>query len=138
GRQLADDAAVALPVRAYGVAIFAVPFRPAGREISDLIAVLTKVPGLGDQFDVRQLRVLAHAMEETALLIDQAIGPAERRREVEAEAVDMHFGDPVTQAVHHHLQRSRMHGIERVSGAGVIDVMARIFGVETIVDTIVD
>ncbi len=50
----------------------------------------------------------------------------------------MHFRDPVTQAVHHQLQRRRMHGVQRVSGAGVIDVMARIFGVETIVDAIVD
>src|SRR6185436_13280265 len=87
-RQLADDAAVPLPVRAYGVAILAVPFRPARGEISDLIAVLTEVPRLGDQLDVRELRILADAMKKTALLIDQAIGAAERRSEVETKAVD--------------------------------------------------
>jgi hypothetical protein len=32
----------------------------------------------------------------------------QRRRQVEAEAVDMHLLDPVAQAVHHHAQHHRM------------------------------
>ena len=41
--------------------------------------------------------------------LDGALGPAhERRREVEAEAVDVHLGHPVAQAVHDELERLRV------------------------------
>ena len=40
------------PVVADGVAVAAVPFRPQGREVADLVAPLAQVPGLGDQLDL--------------------------------------------------------------------------------------
>ena len=49
-------------------------------------------------------------------------------RQIEAEAVDVHLRDPVTQAVHDELQHLRMAHVERVAGAGVIHVVARIVG----------
>src|SRR5262249_16801542 len=43
----AERAVAPPPVVAYGVAIFAVPLRPQGREVADLVAALAHVPGLG-------------------------------------------------------------------------------------------
>ena len=39
----------------------------------------------------------------------------ERRREVEAEAVDVHLGHPVAEAVHHELQHLRVPHVQRVA-----------------------
>ena len=40
---------------------------------------------------------------------------AERGRQVEAEAVDVHLGDPVAQAVHHQLQHLRIAHVQGVA-----------------------
>ena len=48
-RELGDLAAIAAPEPAAGVAIACVPFRPARRKVSDLVAVLPEIPRLGDQ-----------------------------------------------------------------------------------------
>ena len=83
--------------------------RPAGREAADLVAAGADVPGLGDQLDVRQHRVLRERVEEAARRgRSRRPSRAERRREVEAEAVDVHLLDPVAQRVHDHLQHARM------------------------------
>ena len=50
----------------------------------------------------------------------------EDRREIEAETVDVHLGDPVAQRVGHHLQHARMAQVQRVAGAGIVDVVARL------------
>ena len=55
-RELADEPAVAFPERAHGVAIAAVPLRPAGRKAADLIAAFAEVPRLGDQLDAARAR----------------------------------------------------------------------------------
>ena len=65
-RELADLAAVALPVGAHAVAIAVVPLRPAEREVAHLVAAVAEVPGLGDQLDAVEHRVLAHHVEEGA------------------------------------------------------------------------
>ena len=46
------------------------------------------------------------------------------RREIEAEAVDMHLGHPVAQAVLDQPAHDRLVGIERVAAAGVVGVAA--------------
>ena len=58
--------------------------------------------------------------------------------QVEPEAVDMHFGRPVAQAVGHHLHNAGMAHVQRVAGAGVVDVVARIVRHQTIIGQIVD
>ena len=48
--------------------------------------------------------------------------------EIEPETIDVHFGGPVPQAVHHHLQHSRMaqiHGIPRSRVVYVVAVLVR-------------
>ena len=62
--EFGDHAAVALPEPADRVAVAAVPFRPQRREIADLIAALAQVPGLGDQLDLRDDRVLVDDVEK--------------------------------------------------------------------------
>ncbi len=61
----------------------------------------------------------------------------ERRGEIEAETVHVHFGDPVAQRIHDHLQHARMHQIERVAAAGVIDVAAPVLRHEAVVAGVV-
>jgi hypothetical protein len=59
------------------------------------------------------------------------------RREVEAETIDVHLVDPVAQRVVHQPQCERMRQVERVSGAGVVDVAAAVLG-QTVVGDVVD
>ena len=69
----------------------------------------------------------------------EAVGLArEDRAEVEAEAVDMHLARPIAQAVGDHLDHARMAEVERVSGAGVVDVVARLIGQQPIIGGVVD
>ena len=63
---------------------------------------------------------------------------AERRGEVEPEAVDMAHLDPVPQRVHHHLQHARMRQVQRVAAAGEVVVVARRVRLEPIVRRVVD
>ena len=60
------------------------------------------------------------------------------RGEIEAEAVDVKHLDPVAQRVHHHLQHARMGELQRVAGAGVVLVEARLVGDEPVVGGVVD
>ncbi len=124
-RELADQSVVALPVGAHRVAVLVVPLGPAGREVADLVAAGAEVPGLGDQLDVGQHRILADDVEERAEPVDVVQLAGERRREVEAEAVDVHLGHPVAQRIHHQLQHARMLHVERVAAAGEVHVVAR-------------
>src|SRR6201999_800281 len=94
GRQIL----IALPVAPDRVAELAIPLPERAGEIADLVAAHPGVPRLGDQLDAGQDRVLLHDLEDRRLAI---VGPApdatDHAREVEAEAVDVHLVDPVTQ-----------------------------------------
>ena len=63
---------------------------------------------------------------------------AERRREIEAEAVDVHLLDPVAQRIHDELQHARVPHVQRVAAAGVVHVVARVVGDQPVVDRVVD
>jgi hypothetical protein len=86
----------------------------------------------------RERRVLVDRVEERAQLIDVLQFARQRRGQIEAEAVDVHLGDPVAQAVHEQLQRMRMHHVERVAAAGEIHVVPRIARHDPVVGEIVD
>src|SRR6202012_3539496 len=58
------------PEVARRVAKLVVPFRPARREAADLITAGAAIPGLGDQLDGCEQRVLVHGFEKTALLVE--------------------------------------------------------------------
>ena len=126
------------PELAHGVAILAVPLRPAHREVAHLVAARAHVPRLGDQLHVGQRRVLLHDVEERRELVHLVQLAREHGREVEAEAVDVHLGHPVAQRVHHELDRARVLHVERVARAGEVGVEARVVRLEPIVRRVVD
>src|SRR5581483_4278259 len=103
---------VAAPEAADGVAILAVPRGPARRERADLIAADPGVPRLGDHLDAREDRVLADRLEERRVLRVALVLARERRREVEAETVDVHLLGPVAERVGDHLQHARVTQVE--------------------------
>ena len=101
-----EHAVRAVPEVAHVVAVLAVPFRPVGREAADLVA--GGVPGLGDHLDRGQDRVLADQGQERAVQGRVAALPGQRGGQVEAEAVDVHLGHPVSQRVHDQAERGRV------------------------------
>ena len=126
--ELGGGAAVALPEAADAVAVLAVPLGPEHREVADLVAARAEVPRLGDQLDLREDRVLVDDVEERAQPVDLVQLAGQRAGQVEAEAVDVHLGDPVAQAVHDELQHARVRHVERVAAAGEVHVVARVVG----------
>lgn len=71
-------------------------------------------------------------------LVKAIVVTAENGCRVEAETVDVHFRSPVTQGVGNHLQHARVAQIQRVAGAGVVDVETFIVRHQTIVRGVVD
>ncbi len=63
-RELAQRGRLAAPEVPDGVAVLAVPLRPDGREVAHLVAALADVPGLRDQLDLADDRVLLDDVEE--------------------------------------------------------------------------
>ena len=128
----------ARPEVSHGVPVAAVPLRPQHGKVPDLIAAVAEVPRLRDQLHVRENRVLVDDVEEGAHLVDGAGLARERRREVEAEAVDVHLGDPVAEAVHHELERLRVQHVQAVSAAGEVVVERAVFGAQAVVRRVVE
>ena len=69
-RQVAYPAVAEGPERAHRVAVLAVPLRPQRRELTDLVAAVADVPGLGDQLRLADHRVLVDDVEERGQLVD--------------------------------------------------------------------
>ena len=130
--------ALAAPVVANRVAIPAVPLAPSDRKVADLIAALAEVPRFGNQLHAAQRRVLVNDVEEGRQPIDFVEAARQRRRQVEAEAVDVHLLHPVAQRVHHQHQRVRMTHVQAVAGAGVVHVVARVGLDRAVVRAVVD
>jgi len=64
--------------------------------------------------------------------------PGQSRGQVEAEAVDAHFRNPVAQTVHDQLQRSGLHHVERVTCARVVHVVAEVVWNQAVVIEVLD
>ena len=84
-----------------------------------------------------QHRILPQDVEERAEPVHLVQLACERGREVEPEAVDMHFGDPVPQRIHQQLQHAGMLHVQRVAGTGVVHVEARLIRLQPIVGRVV-
>ena len=136
--ELGQGLVLAPPEVAHGVAVLAVPLRPQRREVADLVAALADVPRLGDELDLADDRVLLDEVEERRQPVDVVQLAGERGGQVEAEAVDVHLGHPVPQAVHDQLQHVRVAHVQAVAGARVVHVVARVVGVEPVVGGVVD
>src|SRR5208337_464769 len=128
----------AAPEIARGVAERVVPLRPARWEAADLIAARTAVPGLRDELDFGEQRILSDRLEKAALGFEPFVLAREDRAEIEAESVDPHFAHPIAQGVADHLDDARMAEVQRVSCARVVDVVARLVGKEPIIGAVVD
>ena len=131
-------ARLAAPEVAHVIAKPIVPLAPAGRKAAHLISPWATVPRLGDKFDFREKGVLSNRLEKAALGIKSVGLTRENCAEIEAESVHSRFANPVTQAVHDHLYDPGMAEVERVTGARVIDVEARLVGHEPVVRLVVD
>ena len=136
--ELAEGRALATPEVADGVAVLAVPLGPQGREVADLVAAVADVPGLGDQLDLADHRVLLDEVEERRQLVDLVELAGQRRREVEPETVDVHLGHPVAQRVHDQLQHVRVAHQQAVAGARGVVVVRLVLVDEAVVGRVVD
>ena len=136
--ELGERRRLAAPEVADRVAVAAVPLRPQRREVADLVAALADVPRLGDQLDLRHDGILLDEVEERRQPVDGEQLAGKRRGEIEAEAVDVHLGDPVAQAVHDQLQHVRVAHVEAVAGAGEVEVVARVLVGHAVVGEVVD
>ena len=132
------DVALAAPEVAHRVAVHPVPLGPEHREVADLVAALADVPRLRDQLHLGEDRILVDDVEEGREPVDFVELARERRREVEAEAVDVALGHEVAQRVHDQPQHRRVHRVERVAGARVVHVEARVAGNGAVVGEVVD
>ena len=138
GGELAQGGGLAAPVVADGVAVLAVPLRPQPREVADLVAALADVPGLGDQLDLADDRILLDQVEERRQPVDVVELAGQRRGQVEAEAVHVHLQHPVAQRVHDQLQGVGIAGVEAVAGAGEVLVQAQVAVEQAVVGGVVD
>ena len=132
------DARLPAPEVAHDVAVDAVPLAPQHREVADLVAAGADVPGLGDELDLREDRVLVDGVEERAQAVDVVELAGQRAGEVEAEAVDVALADPVAQRVHDQPQHAGVAGVERVARARVVHVVALVVGHQAVVARVVD
>jgi hypothetical protein len=77
-------------------------------------------------------------VEKGAEAVDVVQLAGQRRRQIEPEAVDPHFGHPVAQRIHQQLEHRRVQGGERVAGAGVVHIEARRLCHQPVVAGVVD
>ena len=98
----------------------------AWRKAADLIAARPAVPGLGNELDARDDRVLVDDVEERGEPVDVVQLAGERRGQVEAEAVHVHLLHPVAQAVHDELKDPGVADVQGVATAGVVPIIARL------------
>src|SRR5579862_5795055 len=103
--------AIAAPEAADFGAIFVVPLGHPGRMVAELVATRTDVPGLGNQFDARQDRILHHGIEEARAGIETAVLASKRCAQVEAKAIDVIVRDPMTQGIERQLDHAPMRKI---------------------------
>src|SRR5439155_939376 len=81
-RQLRDSRRFTSPEIAHCVSEPAVPFRPEGGEVADLVAALADVPWLRDELDATHHRDLVDEVEKGRQPVDLVKFPSQRRREV--------------------------------------------------------
>ncbi len=122
--EFAERSGLASPEVAHGVAVLPVPLRPERREVAHLVAALADVPGLGDELDLADDRILLDEVEERREAVDVLQLARQRGGQVEPETVDVHLLHPVPEAVHDQLQHVGVAGVEGVARAGVVHVIA--------------
>ena len=135
--EFAVHARIATPEPACRITVLVVPFRPATRELAELVAPGTRVPGLGDELDVLELCIIADSGKQRMVGRETMRMASEYSCEIEAKSVDAELARPVTQAVDHQRLDLRVIGVERVAGARVVDVGGRVMRFQAIVGLVV-
>ncbi len=138
GGEITQNARIALPEPSYRVAVAVVPFAPAGRKPSHLVAVGPDVPRFRDQFCPGEDRVLGKHLEKRGVPFHGTGDARQRGGEVEAKAVDFHDVGPVAQGVGDHPHYLGMVQIEGVSGSGEIHVVPGRIVDQVVVAAIID
>jgi hypothetical protein len=87
---------------------------------------------------LREHGVLLHGREEARIGIEAARVPAQRRHQVEAEAVDVHLVHPVAQAVEDHLEHARVVRVDAVAAAREVVVVPGLVRHQVVVARVVD
>ena len=96
------------------------------------------VPGFGDQLGIGQHRIVGHALQQRRVLQHAAVLPAsENGRQVEAEAVHVHFRHPVAQAIDDEVAHHRVVAVHGVAASRIVQVLAGL-GIEDVVGRVVD
>ena len=128
------DAPPAAPEIADVVAVPVVPFRPSTREAPGLVGIRpVHIPRFGDQLDPVDHRVLVDQVEERRQPVERAAVPRQRGGQVETEPVDVHLGHPVAQRVHDQPQHLPPVDVQRVPGAGAVDVPGGVVRIQSVV-----
>jgi len=136
--ELAQRGSLTAPEVAHGVAELAVPLGPQRREVADLVSAVAEVPGLGDELDLRDHRVLLDDVEEGRKPVHLMELAGQGCRQVEAEPVDVHLDDPVAQRVHDQLQDVGVAHQQAVAGARRVVVLRLVVVDQTVVGGVVD
>src|SRR5690554_5877350 len=117
--QVGNLALLTHPEGPRGIPKTVVPFRPARRKTAHLVAPGTAVPGLGNELALAEYRVLAAGHQKAVALIVAMGMTGQDGRQIETEAVHLHFRCPVAQGVSDHLQHTGMAEIQGVTGARI-------------------
>ena len=104
---------------------------------AELKAIRAQIPGLGDQLDARERRILQQRGEEARVRIKALAVTAERHAQVEAKAIDMKLAHPIAQRIERQLDHARVREIHGVAAARIIDAMPEVVRRGPVVDGIV-
>ena len=122
--EVADRPAVAAPEAADVVAGAVVPFEEGRREIAELVAARTDVPGFGDEDTVGEDGIVGYGAQRRGVAGVAVRTAAENGREVEAEAVDAGMQHEMAKAVEDQAADEGVVAGDRVAGAGIVDQRA--------------
>ncbi len=135
--KVGQPARFAVPEITHRVPIATIPFRPQQWKTTHLITAVAHVPRLGNQFHIRQHRVLVDDVEKGGQPVDGVQLPRQRRGQIETKAVDVHLQHPVAQTVHDQLKHLRVTDVERIAAAGEIHVVTGIVFNQPVISGIV-
>ncbi len=138
GGQFCHLSAIALPEAPDGIPVESVPLRPEGGEVPHLVPSFAHIPGLGDELDLGDDRILLDDVEEGRELVHLVELPGQSAGQVETKAVHMHLQDPVSEAVHDELENLGVAHVQGVAASGVVHVMPGILVHQPVVGGVVD
>ena len=138
GGDFTDHAGVSAPEFSRRVAETVVPFAPGGGKGAEPVAARPEVPGLGDEFQIPQDRVLVDRRQQRRMRVETFGAAGKGGGEVETEAVHPAVKRPNAQGVHGEAQDGGMVEPQDVAAAGVIDISGGVGGIEPVESRVVE